>query len=206
MPLDKPVLIQVMTAYVKNSPGIAGSDHYYSVYSFLYWLLENGYLDYETEDMTMTALKPTAKGEEAGISKINCYYPDTLTVKPTLIYGTKAQQLLLDNLDEIAENEELYRQRHKEKRKAIVEKLKHERRKRSNTNSNTPWTDEEIRLLKSTPINNETVYRLAHKLKRSPTAIAFKAVLEGLVEKNELDLIGITDTNEWKELARKKGS
>ncbi|GEM_PF-4059530 len=198
LPTDDLLAEILFLTYVSRDPALNGG-YSYSRYSFYYWLIENGYLDFEDEGCSMTRLIVTPKGKAAGLYK--ALEPDYRTgeLRSHFAYDRNMQELLLDKLLEIRVNEPAYKEKHKKRRVSVRNNQNRAYKEKTQTNRGSEWTEEEISYLREQDINEHTIFVIAGKLKRSPTAVAMKAVAEGIVDKDMLHIKGVTDTDMWYE-------
>ena len=198
LPVDDLLAEILFVVYVGRDPALNGG-YSYSRYSFLYWLIENGYLDFEDDGYSLTRLIVTPKGTGAGLYKVLAPDYKTGELRSHFAYDKNMQQLLLDKLVEIRVNDPAYKEKHKKRRVSVRNNQNRAYKERIQTNKGSEWTEEEISYLREQDINEHTIFVIAGKLKRSPTAVAMKAVAEGIVDKDELHIKGVTDTDMWRQ-------
>lgn len=198
LPVDDLLAEILFVVYVGRDPALNGG-YSYSHYSFLYWLIENGYLDFEDDGYSLTRLIVTPKGTGAGLYKVLAPDYKTGELRSHFAYDKNMQQLLLDKLVEIRVNEPAYKEKHKKRRVSVRNNQNRAYKERIQTNKGSEWTEEEISYLREQNINEHTIFVIADKLKRSPTAVAMKAVAEGIVDKDKLHIKGVTDTDMWRQ-------
>jgi hypothetical protein len=123
------------------------------------WLIENGYLKEFCDDRGKTVARATYKGEAAGISSET--RQGQMGVYTVTLYNRKAQQLIIDNINEIAAY--------------VVEPS--EKRGREGSR----WDDEQDKTLVEMFKDGITINEIALTMKRRESGIRARLVRLGLI-------------------------